>query len=184
MRISSCLSFSYFKSLFSTLSSPSRSSRFYFSSSRNQSTKTHSVRPSPRPALGPKSPASYYASLLQSCGVQKVIEPGKQLHARIWQMGLGFNPLLATKLINLYCVCNSLINAHLLFDRISKQSLFLWNVMIRGYAWNGPYEVAISLYYQMQDYGFVPDKFTFHLCSKLVRLFLQWKRERRFTNMS
>lgn len=33
--------------------------------------------------------------------------------------------------------------------------------MIRGYAWNGPYEVAISLYHQMQDYGFVPDKFTF-----------------------
>ncbi|KAG6593451.1 Pentatricopeptide repeat-containing protein, partial [Cucurbita argyrosperma subsp. sororia] len=89
------------------------------------------------------------------------IEPGKQLHARIWQIGLGVNPLLATKLINLYCVCNSLINAHLLFDRISKRSLFLWNVMIRGYAWNGPYEVAISLYYQMQDYGFVPDKFTF-----------------------
>lgn len=33
--------------------------------------------------------------------------------------------------------------------------------MIRGYAWNGPYEAAISLYYQMQDHGFAPDKFTF-----------------------
>lgn len=33
--------------------------------------------------------------------------------------------------------------------------------MIRGYAWNGPYEAAISLYHQLLDDGLVPDNFTF-----------------------
>lgn len=34
-------------------------------------------------------------------------------------------------------------------------------MLIRGYAWNGPYEVAVSLYYQMFDHGLAPDNFTF-----------------------
>lgn len=76
-------------------------------------------------------------------------------------MGLGFDLFIATKLVNLYCVCDSLSDAHLLFDRIPKDNLFLWNVLIRGYAWNGPYEDAISLYNQMLDYGLAPDNFTF-----------------------
>lgn len=33
--------------------------------------------------------------------------------------------------------------------------------MIRGYAWNGPYQAAISLYYQMVEFGLVPDNFTY-----------------------
>jgi len=55
----------------------------------------------------------------------------------------------------------SLTDAHLLFDRIPEDNLFLWNVLIRGYAWNVPYESAISLYNQMLDYGLAPDNFTF-----------------------
>jgi pentatricopeptide repeat protein len=76
-------------------------------------------------------------------------------------MGLGFDLFIATKLVNFYSVCNALRNAHLLFDRIPKSNLFLWNVLIRGYAWNGPYEAAISLYHQMLEYGLAPDNFTY-----------------------
>ncbi|XP_055828531.1 pentatricopeptide repeat-containing protein CRR2, chloroplastic-like [Solanum dulcamara] len=103
----------------------------------------------------------HYASLLQSCIARKAIEPGKQLHGHLCLTGLGYNINLATKLVNLYCVCDKLTNAHHLFDRIPKGNIFLWNVLIRGYAWNGPYQAAISLYYQMLDYGHVPDNFTF-----------------------
>ncbi|KAM7254618.1 hypothetical protein ACFE04_003998 [Oxalis oulophora] len=106
--------------------------------------------------------SSYYVSLLQSCLTRKCLNPGKQLHARLFQLGFGYNTYTATKLVNLYCVCNSLRDAHRLFDKISKRNLFLWNVMIRGYAWNGPYEMAVKLYYLMiNDYRLVPDKFTF-----------------------
>ncbi|CAL5439760.1 unnamed protein product [Camellia sinensis] len=100
-------------------------------------------------------------SVLQSCIARRALEPGRQLHAHLCLTGLGHDTNLATKLVNLYCVCDSLCNAHHLFDRIPKNNIFLWNVLIRGYAWNGPYQVAISLYYQMLDYGIVPDNFTF-----------------------
>ncbi|ESR40187.1 hypothetical protein CICLE_v10027522mg, partial [Citrus x clementina] len=109
---------------------------------------------------------SYYVSLLQSCIAQKAVSPGKQIHALISQMGFGFHPVLATKLVHLYSACDCLHNAHQLFDRIPQRNLFLWNVLIRGYAWNGPYEVAIELYYRLLEFGLVPDNFTFPFALK------------------
>ncbi|KAL0304940.1 UNVERIFIED_CONTAM: Pentatricopeptide repeat-containing protein, chloroplastic [Sesamum angustifolium] len=70
----------------------------------------------------------YYASVFKTCIARKAIEPGKQLHAQLWN---------------------------------SQDEYFLWNILIRGYAWNGPYEAAISLYYQLLGHGLVPDNFTF-----------------------
>ncbi|TKY48176.1 Pentatricopeptide repeat-containing protein [Spatholobus suberectus] len=102
----------------------------------------------------------YYASLLESCISAKALRPGKQLHARLCQLGIAYNQDLATKLVNIYSVCNSLRNAHQLFDKIPKGNLFLWNVLIRAYAWNGPHEAAISLYHQMLEFGLKPDNFT------------------------
>ncbi|CAO2839910.1 unnamed protein product [Amaranthus hypochondriacus] len=106
------------------------------------------------------SPADY-ASLLKSCISHRAIEPGKQIHAHIVLLGLSSNVGLATKLVDLYCNCNALVYAHKLFDKMPKSNLFLWNVLIRGYAWDGPYDVSISLYYMLLDHGLVPDNFTF-----------------------
>ncbi|KAG2371101.1 hypothetical protein LR48_Vigan05g211600 [Vigna angularis] len=110
----------------------------------------------------PLSPSNHYcyALLLESCISVKALGPGKQLHARLCQLGIAHNQDLATKLVNFYSVCNSIRNAHQLFDQIPKGNLFLWNVLIRAYAWNGPHEVAISLYHQMLEYGLKPDNFT------------------------
>ncbi|KAF8390823.1 hypothetical protein HHK36_023122 [Tetracentron sinense] len=126
------------------------------------------------PSFYDPSSSSCYASLLQTCIDRRAIKPGKQLHAHLLLTGLGYNIVVATKLVNLYSVCDSLSTAHLLFDRIPKDNLFLWNVLIRGYAWNGPQQVALSLYYQMLDYGLQPDNFTFPFvlkaCSTLSAL--------------
>uniref|UniRef100_A0A1D1YIK3 Pentatricopeptide repeat-containing protein At1g08070 n=1 Tax=Anthurium amnicola TaxID=1678845 RepID=A0A1D1YIK3_9ARAE len=103
----------------------------------------------------------YYLSLLQSLVNQKDVQLGKQLHAHLVLLGLGFDTVLATKLVNLYSICRCLSYAHALFDKIPKRNIFLWNVLIRGYAWDGPHEVALQLYYQMPDYGLKPDNFTF-----------------------
>ncbi|KAL8226169.1 hypothetical protein R6Q57_018726 [Mikania cordata] len=102
-----------------------------------------------------------YQSILKTFIARRAIQPGRQLHAHLCVIGFGYDTILGTKLVDLYCSCNYLSNAHQLFDKIPKRNVFLWNVLIRGYAWNGPYNAAISLYYQMIDYGVVPDNFTF-----------------------
>ncbi|KNA16553.1 hypothetical protein SOVF_088100 [Spinacia oleracea] len=119
------------------------------------------------------SPADY-ASILKSCIAQRAILPGKQIHAQICVSGLALNVGLATKLVDLYCNCNVLVYAHQLFDKMPKSNLFLWNVLIRGYAWDGPYQVALSLYYELLDHGLAPDNFTFPFvlkaCSALLAI--------------
>ncbi|XP_051138166.1 pentatricopeptide repeat-containing protein At3g46790, chloroplastic-like [Andrographis paniculata] len=103
-----------------------------------------------------------YASILKSCISRKSIGPGKQLHSIFILNGSIFHDVnLATKLVNLYSVCNSMPYARYLFDRMPKSNIFLWNVLIRGYAWHGPYEDAISLYNRLSDHKLVPDNFTF-----------------------
>ncbi|WOL11625.1 hypothetical protein Cni_G20389 [Canna indica] len=155
---------------------------------------SHLPLPSSTPLRGPTQSVSYhplattssppsvsgarhyddYLNLLRSIVSRKALESGKQLHARLVLSGLGHDTILATKLVNLYSVCDQLSYAHRLFDRIPKNNVFLWNVLIRAYAWNGPHEVALSLYYQMLGCGLVPDNFTFPFvlkaCSALSAL--------------
>ncbi|KAJ6696512.1 PENTATRICOPEPTIDE REPEAT-CONTAINING PROTEIN [Salix koriyanagi] len=42
-----------------------------------------------------------------------------------------------------------------------SKNVVLWNLLIRAYAWNGPFEEAIDLYYKMLGYGITPNRFTF-----------------------
>eukprot|EP01018_Ginkgo_biloba_P030846 Gb_06900 [translate_table: standard] len=100
-------------------------------------------------------------SLLQACTDMKALAQGKQVHARMLINGFDQNILLGTKLVTMYAICGSMVDARLVFDKIIDRNDFLWNAMIRGYAWNGPFEEALTLYCQMHQAGTQPDAFTF-----------------------
>jgi pentatricopeptide repeat protein len=61
----------------------------------------------------------------------------------------------------LYVTCNSLVDAHLLFDEISNRNIFCWNAILRGYTKNGMFEETLRLYHQILKDGIKPDHFTF-----------------------
>ncbi|CAL1386352.1 unnamed protein product [Linum trigynum] len=71
--------------------------------------------------------------------------------------------LLVGKLSRSYVVCDKAEHARKLFDEIPERprGVIQWNNMIRSYAWNGPFEKAVELYYEMMDNGIKPNKFTF-----------------------
>eukprot|EP01018_Ginkgo_biloba_P021784 Gb_10478 [translate_table: standard] len=99
-----------------------------------------------------------YASLLQLCTDIKAL---KQVHAHMVRSGIDQTIRIKTKLVSMYAMCGSMDNAYFVFAEANKQNAFLWNVMIRGYSTHGLYEEALTLYYQMQNGGIQPDKFTF-----------------------
>eukprot|EP01018_Ginkgo_biloba_P030668 Gb_30004 [translate_table: standard] len=105
-----------------------------------------------------KGESNTYASLLQE---RINIRALNQAHARILVTGLHQDAFSATKLVSMYTGCGSLENARLVFDKIYKPNVFLWNAIIRGYARNGHCEETLSLYHQMQRAGIHPDRFTF-----------------------
>ncbi|CAI0441448.1 unnamed protein product [Linum tenue] len=71
--------------------------------------------------------------------------------------------LLVGKLSRSYGVCDKAEHARKSFDEIPQRprGVIQWNNMIRSYAWNGPFEKAVELYYEMMDNGIKPNKFTF-----------------------
>ncbi|XP_020175045.1 pentatricopeptide repeat-containing protein CRR2, chloroplastic-like [Aegilops tauschii subsp. strangulata] len=114
------------------------------------------------------SPHSYhrYASILQSCVAAGSLRAGRKLHGRLLVSGLGPDTVLSTKLVDLYAACGHVGQARRLFDGMPKRNVFLWNVLIRAYAREGPREAAVQLYRGMAEHGVEPDNFTYPLVLK------------------
>lgn len=84
--------------------------------------------------------ANTYASLLQDSINNRSLTQGKLLHAHFLVTGLNQNAFYAFKLATMYAICGSMAEARRVFDLISEPSIYLWNMMIRGYACNNPCE--------------------------------------------
>eukprot|EP01018_Ginkgo_biloba_P040139 Gb_11688 [translate_table: standard] len=104
------------------------------------------------------SVCNIYAYLLEECTSMKEL---KQVHAHILRIEIKQNKFLVTKLVGMYAMLGGMNYARLIFDRVYKRDVFLWNVMIRGYSKNGPCEEALALYNRMQIAGVEPNSFTF-----------------------
>ncbi|KAM0906187.1 hypothetical protein ACQ4PT_016880 [Festuca glaucescens] len=130
-------------------------------------TITASPPPSSNSRLA-SSPHSYhqYASILQSCVAAGSLRTGRQLHGRLLVSGLGSDTVLATKLVDLYAARGHVEHARRLFDVMPKKNVFVWNVLIRAYAREGPQEAAVKLYCGMAEHGVEPDNFTYPLVLK------------------
>lgn len=117
-----------------------------------------------------------YIGLIESCIQSKSLTQGKQVHQHILisdNLHIN-NPYISQKLAHLYVSCNQIDLARHLLDTISEPSVVFYNMMIRAYAWNGPFERALDLYYEMLQLGVAPNKYTFPFvlkaCSALQAL--------------
>lgn len=124
--------------------------------------------PIPRALKGSQLPqfaaldVNTYAKLLDSCTRLKLLAEGKETHRQIFMhSSCARNSVLLEKIVQMYISCGETEAARLVFDDVPQPSVFLWNAMIRAYAWNGPFDRAIDLYERMMDSGVEPNKFTF-----------------------
>ncbi|KAF5734071.1 pentatricopeptide repeat-containing protein [Tripterygium wilfordii] len=106
-----------------------------------------------------------FTRLLDACIKSKSLIEGKKIHQVLIKnqndyLHLIPSPLLE-KVTHLYIACNRVELARHVFDEISNPSVIIWNLMIRAYAWNGPFEESLRLYWWMLDSGMRPTKFTF-----------------------
>ncbi|XP_059633236.1 putative pentatricopeptide repeat-containing protein At3g11460, mitochondrial [Cornus florida] len=101
-----------------------------------------------------------FNSLLNSCSSLYDL---KRIHAlMILTNGSPTNLFLSTKLVALACCLGTTMDyARQLFDVMHHRDVFLWNTLIRGYAYLGPCQEAIILYRNMHQTGILPDHYTF-----------------------
>ncbi|GMH19701.1 hypothetical protein Nepgr_021542 [Nepenthes gracilis] len=103
------------------------------------------------------------SSLLEACFRLDAVGHGIRIHRLIPAKILRKNAGVASKLVRLYASNGHVDEAHQVFDEMSQrdESAFVWNSLISGYSDFGQYEDALALYFQMEEEGVDPDRFTF-----------------------
>ncbi|KAJ4953175.1 hypothetical protein NE237_030007 [Protea cynaroides] len=100
-------------------------------------------------------------SVLSACGQLGALELGRWLHSYIKSNGILVSVNVGTALVDMYCKCGSLEDAHLVFDRIINKDVVAWNTMIVGYSMHGLSQDALELFSSMCTLGIHPTDITF-----------------------
>ena len=64
---------------------------------------------------------------------------------------------MGSAVVDMYCKCGSVMDAHQMFDKMSERDVVSWSSMIAGYAMHGHAEDALRLFKKMQEAGARPD---------------------------
>lgn len=102
-----------------------------------------------------------FGTILNACANTMALEDGKLIHALINSAGCEVYVDVGSTLIYMYAKCQSLMDAHYLFDKMSERSVVSWNAMIIGYSEHGPEEEALKIFQKMQMEDVKPDEVTF-----------------------
>ncbi|XAR62882.1 hypothetical protein NMG60_11017797 [Bertholletia excelsa] len=101
------------------------------------------------------------ASVISACASVSSLELGEQVFARSTVIGIEFDQIVCTSLIDLYCKCGLVESGRKLFDEMTKSDVVPWNSMLMGYATNGYGVEALNLFNEMRHEGLVPTEITF-----------------------
>ncbi|KAL1833744.1 hypothetical protein ACET3Z_003395 [Daucus carota] len=100
-------------------------------------------------------------SMLGSCAVKAIVDPGKQIHAYLYRMGMEMDVKMLSAMIDMYSKCGNIKYAQSIFRKISARDTVLYNVMIAGYAHHGFEYQALRHFEEMKERGLIPDAGTF-----------------------
>ncbi|XP_022141898.1 pentatricopeptide repeat-containing protein At3g46790, chloroplastic [Momordica charantia] len=100
-------------------------------------------------------------SVLQACAALAALEQGKLIHGYILRRGLDSILPVISALVTMYARCGKLELGQLVFDRMHKRDVVLWNSLISGYGVHGYGRKAIEIFEEMIDHGFSPSYISF-----------------------
>ncbi|XP_077242865.1 tetratricopeptide repeat (TPR)-like superfamily protein [Tasmannia lanceolata] len=100
-------------------------------------------------------------SVLQHCSGASDLRKGHQIHAQIVVNGIRDVGFIGTKILCMYILCKSFLDAKNMFYRLERQYSLPWNWMIRGFTMMGWFKFALLFYFKMLGGGVSPDRYTF-----------------------
>uniref|UniRef100_A0A0D9W1P6 Pentacotripeptide-repeat region of PRORP domain-containing protein n=1 Tax=Leersia perrieri TaxID=77586 RepID=A0A0D9W1P6_9ORYZ len=102
-----------------------------------------------------------YAALIAACSYSRALQPGRQLHARLFKFALEHDTSVCNALIDLYSKSSSrLLDLLHAFHAVDKPNVVSWTAFIAGLACHGRDEEAFLAFSQMRVSGVLPNSFT------------------------
>lgn len=102
-----------------------------------------------------------WTGVLLACANLAAIEEGQAIHALVISEGSELQIVVGSSLINLYSKCGSLDDACIIFNKLHKRNVIVWNAIIAAYAQLGHYSFALELFQCMQVDSMEPNEVTF-----------------------
>ncbi|MCO5583234.1 hypothetical protein L7F22_037142 [Adiantum nelumboides] len=124
-----------------------------------------------------------YACTLKVCGNLSALHRGEEVHSRVVKVGLidfyeqtecklpsatggaveleGMELLIVNSLIDMYCKCGCLVDAHYLFNQMPVADILTWNALLTGYARQGDTESVLYLFDKARETGVKPNEVMF-----------------------
>ncbi|CAN6442400.1 unnamed protein product [Victoria cruziana] len=105
--------------------------------------------------------ADILAEGLSACGSERVVDPGRQLHALAIEAGLESFLSVGTSLVGFYVRCGYLEDACQVFDGMTARNVVSWTAIISGFARCGRSWECHRLLYRMRLSDLRPNDFTY-----------------------
>ncbi|XP_072984850.1 putative pentatricopeptide repeat-containing protein At3g01580 isoform X1 [Typha latifolia] len=110
--------------------------------------------------------------VIKACARLQDVSLGQKIHSDVICTQLVTDVRIRTALIDFYCKCGLMDDAHDLFGEMAERDLVSWNAMISGCVGNNHYDDAIELFVRMRREGFEPSSVTLvsllSACAELI----------------
>ncbi|KAF3947277.1 hypothetical protein CMV_026565 [Castanea mollissima] len=100
-------------------------------------------------------------SVLSACSQLGLLDAGKEIHCMIHRKKIWVNVFVLSGLVDMYAKCGDLINARLVFERMTERNTTCWNAIISGFATHGQCKEALEFFDRMESSNKRPDDITF-----------------------
>ncbi|KAM0966399.1 hypothetical protein ACFX2C_022162 [Malus domestica] len=95
--------------------------------------------------------------LLKAVARASALSEGMEIHGVAWKLGFHSDPFVETGLVRMYAACGRIMDARLVFDKMSRRDVVAWSIMINGYCQSGHFDTAFRLFEEMKNSNAEPD---------------------------
>ncbi|GMJ06334.1 hypothetical protein like AT4G14820 [Hibiscus trionum] len=100
-----------------------------------------------------------FPPLLKAAARVGGLAEGKEIHGFGFKLGFDSDPFVQTGLMGMYIGCRRILEARLVFDKMSYRDIVAWSIMIDGYCQSEFFDDALELFEEMKRAGVAADKF-------------------------
>ncbi|XP_059632495.1 pentatricopeptide repeat-containing protein At4g14820 [Cornus florida] len=98
-----------------------------------------------------------FPPLLKAASKFSAYIEGMEIHGLASKLGFDTDPFVQTALVGMYAACGQILDARLVFDKMSHRDAITWNIMIDGYCRNGLFDDVLTLFEEMKISNVEPD---------------------------
>ncbi|KAL5541549.1 hypothetical protein UlMin_009259 [Ulmus minor] len=97
-----------------------------------------------------------FPPILKAVSKASALMEGMEIHGVASKLGFDKDPFVQTGLVRMYAACGRIVDARLVFDKMSHRDVVSWSIMIDGYS--GLFDQVLHLYEEMKSSNVEPDE--------------------------